>query len=197
MNFDFLKDINYKIIISEIKKSRKGAVVIIFLSCLICAAIDFLIMRKHGIIWNWFGQIYAITAFISFNICAVKLFNRIADRVDAKKAENKKHQKITDNLREDLRLIAPVLGILLPSQSGILEMFINEGRTKITITEVKNGISDICSINKVLEHFKLQIKYTDFQFYVIAEIEPYFFALLKLYFNNKKDKTVMKKNFIT
>lgn len=77
-----------KIIITEINKSRKGAAMIMIFICLCCAAIDY-ILRKHGIVEDWYTQSYLIIGLFSACIWGVKTFNCIADKVETKQKKAK------------------------------------------------------------------------------------------------------------
>lgn len=85
MNFPIKLDLEtFKIIITEVKQSRKGAAMIIFFVCLCCAVIDYF-LRKQGIVYDWFIQLYFPLGAFSFTVWAIKIFNRIADEVDKNK----------------------------------------------------------------------------------------------------------------
>lgn len=83
----------FKSIISEIKNSRKGAAMIVFLICLSCAIFDFF-LRKHGIVYDIFIQIYFPIGAISFTVWAIKVFNNIADDIE----QNKQKKKNLENI---------------------------------------------------------------------------------------------------
>lgn len=87
-----------KIIITEINKARKGAAMIMIFICLCCAAIDY-ILRKHGIVEDWFTQSYLIIGFFSACVWSVKTFNCIADKVEAKQKKAKHIQTICNKCK--------------------------------------------------------------------------------------------------
>lgn len=82
--FEYL---NFEIIITEIKKSRKGIYILIFIACIFLCAAD-IFLRKHGINNDWFTHFYIIMAALNICIWAIKVYNNICDILDEKKEKS-------------------------------------------------------------------------------------------------------------
>lgn len=182
---NLLEIINYDLIIAQIKESRKGADMIMIFICLCCAAIDY-ILRKNGMIEDWFTQSYLIIGFFSTCIWAVKTFNAIADRIDAKK-EEKETKKIRENeLQERLIVCKPIIDNFSETQKDILKTFILQESLKTTLcTEDESINNEISSINSfIYMPYHFHIEHTNLGKFLILSIERNFYLLLKEYFKN-------------
>lgn len=76
--------LNFEIIISEIKKSRKGNYIMTILVC-ICLCILDIFLYKHGFHVDAFTFGYISVAAISFTIYLIKIYNNICDKLVAEK----------------------------------------------------------------------------------------------------------------
>lgn len=181
MNFEslltLLKNFDFKYIISELKKLRKGAMMIMFVICLCCAAFDF-VLRKFGIVFHWFTHLYLIIGFFTICIYSVKVFNRIADIVDSKKA-----------IMEKYRQLKPVLENIKPDEVHILKKFVQDNLCKTVFSDeyLKKINNDMEVINTIFKRFKpfgYTIKQCAHVPEFIFEIDREFFEILKIHFKS-------------
>ena len=127
--------------------------------CLCCAAIDY-ILRKNGMIEDWFTQSYLIIGFFSTCVWAVKIFIALVCK------------PIIDNFSE--------------TQKDILKTFILQESLKTTLcTEDESINNEISSINSfIYMPYHFHIEHTNLGKFLILSIERNFYLLLKEYFKN-------------
>lgn len=78
---NLLEYLNFEIIISEIKKSRKGNYIMAFLVCICLCILDFY-LYKHGFHTDAFTFSYISVAAICIAVYLIKLYNNICDKLD-------------------------------------------------------------------------------------------------------------------
>jgi len=143
MNFDFLKYINFSTIISEIKKSRNGVLLIAFLICIANGLFDFLVLRRYNIKLDFYTSFYLIAGSTAFFVWSAKVYNRIADKADEKreKAEKEKaeKQKIDNYCRQ--------LENLSVSEKELLRRFISEKTLNILCCKNEKDLDTAKCIN--------------------------------------------------
>lgn len=175
---ELLKIIDCKYIISEIEKSRKEAAMTVSFICLCCASIDY-ILRKQGIIEDWFTQSYLIIGFFSICVWSVKTFNKIADRVDARKLFIKKYNNAK-----------PFLSYMSEKEEYILKKFVDDNSCMTTFDNeyLKKIYYDADVINTIYLRFK-PLNFTIIQCaskpILALKINQEFFEVLKEYFKDK------------
>ncbi len=172
-----LKNLDFKHIITELKRLRKGAAVLILFICLCCGISDY-ILRKHGMALDWFTQIYLIIGFLSACVYGVKIFNSIADKVDVRKAREEK-----------CRRLKPWLDRMSSEETHILKKFAEDNLCKTVFSdEYLSKIShDMNVINRIFCRFKsfgYTIKQCAHSPEFIFEIDKEFLEILKIYFKN-------------
>ena len=182
---NLLEFIDFDCIIALFKESRKGATMIAFLICLVCAALDY-ILRKHGMIEDWFTQTYLIISLFSAIIYFVKLFNSIADNIEAKKEKEETEKIRMEELLEKVKVLKPIIDTFSEKQKDILKTFVLQESLKITLCiEDKPINSEISAINSLIyTPYQFHIGHTNLDKFLILSIDNNFYKLLKEYFKN-------------
>ena len=129
---------------------------------------------------GFIGQIYAITAFIAFNVWAVKLFNRTADNIDANKTDEQKKIQFEKDLEKCIKELDLFFERLNLLEYGLVKRFYDENKRVISICGNELNTFNFllakgfqCRLNQYIDCLQLEISESSFN-------------LLKLYFNSKK-----------
>nr|DAT18322.1 MAG TPA: Super-infection exclusion protein B [Caudoviricetes sp.] len=146
-----------KIIISEMKQMRKGALMIILFACIICACFDFVLIKAE-IVQSWISQIYLIIGFIAFNLFCVKVYDEIC--------EKQIFLKVIKNLTKD--------------EIKVLKKF-----TDKNISTIHPNLEELAIINDINSKYEF-IRVAGNVNHIIAIIFPEFWDALKKYFKKHK-----------
>jgi phage-related holin len=177
----FLKDLDFKTIILEIKGSRKGVALIIFIACLFCAIFDYL-LRKNGIVLDWLIQFYFPIGMISICVWAIKVFNKIADKIDAKKDEEIKQKEYNEKITAYYEMLEPVLADVDEFSLAILKKFIEKERLIVSYYPAPRFFDKISSINRIFSATGSQIKIVATYPSLIVSIDQVFYDVIKKHF---------------
>lgn len=172
---DLFKNLNYEYIISELKKLRKGAAMILFIMCICCAIFDFF-LRKHAIKVDLFTSVYLILGLCTIAIWAVKMFNQIANANYIKQIHKKNY-----------KVLKPILMTLNTQEEYILRKFVRDDCPKIVLLEndlkaIDNNLNVINTIYNKFNSFKFFIIQCASNPHYILRIQEPFFEVLKLHF---------------
>lgn len=170
---------NFNLIITELKKIRKGAAMIVFLYCLafIYAVVFF---KQRGFIFDWFSNLCLCIAFISINIWTIKLFNSICEKKELKEREKQKEIEFKAHITALLKEMTPFFKTLTEDEVFLLKKFVKEDSPGIYVNPV--FLDAVCTINQKTYSRGGIINCTgDFPVCYIY-IPPDILEVLKLYF---------------
>lgn len=141
MDFKSLfKNFDYKYIIAEVKKLRKGAVMILFIVCLCCAVLDFF-LRRLGIVYNWLPQVYLLGGIISITALSIKSYNSYCDKKEAQREAQQAEKEYNELIQKKAHLLKQVIDSMSERQKEYLKKFVDE-ETEIIFIKRDYGLND-------------------------------------------------------
>lgn len=176
MNFPIKLDLEtFKIIITELKQSRKEVMMIIIFICLLCGLTDYF-LRRHGIILNLFTTTYLILGFITFGGLLLKIYIDLSKYIE--------HRQI---LKKNYKLLKPILETLSSDEEYLLRKFVRDDCTKIVLFEedlkaIDFNYDAINTIFKKFEHFDYYLIQCAHDPNLILRTQKPFFEILKIHF---------------
>ena len=130
----------FEFIITEIKKLKGLTMLFIFISSIACLLLDWFIIRHyvtHTAVLDIYRSIYFICGFFS----SVFLVNKIADKIEQKKAQEKENREYEYKIENYYKIVKPVLKSLSLKQNKFLHQFIEQKTLSIICENTTQNIN--------------------------------------------------------